>query len=158
MTDTGNDTASQADRQLHRQWGVALFNRAWELMRRTDRMPDEDAELVHTVHASAYHWLQCGGPEHVARGEWQCSRVYVVLGRPEPALHHARRVLDICRRHGIGDWDLAFAYEALARASALSGDVGAARDWLAQARSAADDIAEEGDREQLLGDLATIVV
>ena len=32
-------------------------------------------------------------PAHLARGEWQISRVYTVLGRPEPALNHAHRVL-----------------------------------------------------------------
>jgi hypothetical protein len=36
-------------------------------------------------------------------------------------------VLELCQEHGIGDWDLAFAHEALARASAVDGDR-AARD------------------------------
>ena len=33
-------------------------------------------------------------------------------------MFHAQKVLDICQREGIDDFDLAFAYEALARASA----------------------------------------
>jgi hypothetical protein len=77
-----------------------------------------------------------------------------VLRRPEPALHHARRVLEICATNGIGDWDRAFAYEALARASALAGDDVAARAALESAQ--AQDVADADDRELLERDLATI--
>jgi len=95
-------------------------------------------------------------PAHLARGEWQVSRVYTVLGRPEPALHHAGRVLDICKEHGIGDWDLAFAYEALARAYAIAGDVELARELTDQALAAVEDIAEQDDRDLVIADLETI--
>ena len=93
---------------------------------------------------------------HFSRSHWQCSRVYCVLGRAEPALYHARFVLDICERNSIGDWDLAFAYEALARAHAVAGDKEQSRRWLEQARQASVDIAEDDDRELLLSDLETI--
>lgn len=92
---------------------------------------------------------------HRARGEWQCARVYAVLGHPEASLRHARSVLDICRREGIGDFDLAFAYEALARAHTVAGDADEARRWADQARAACADIADEADREIVLADLET---
>lgn len=165
MTETTESVPSQPtpgqaadDAALHRRLAVALFNRSWELMGRPDRTPDDDAELVHTAHASLYHWLQVGTPANGARGEWQCARVYAVLGRAEPATYHAHRVLDICRRHGIGDWDLAFAYEALARAYAVAGQPAEAADWIEQARRAAGDIAEDDDRDYLLAELGTIPV
>ena len=131
----------------HRQLGVDLFNRTWTLMEQPDRTPDEDALMIHVAHASAYHWLQVGAPENIARSHWQCSRMYTVLGRAEPAIYHARLVLDVCERHGIGDWDLAFAYEALARAYAVAGDSAESARWLARARAASADIAAEEDRE-----------
>jgi DNA-binding transcriptional MerR regulator len=116
------------------------------------------ARMIHTAHASRCHWGQVptATPAHLARGEWQISRVYTVLSRAEPALHHARRVLDICREHDIGDWDLAFAYEALARAHAVAGDAGQAREYTDQALAAAEDIAEDEERELVLADLETI--
>ena len=86
----------------------------------------------------------------------QISRVYAILGRAEPALHHARRVLDLCQENGIGDWDLGFAYEALARASAVAGDTEAARMWTERALAAAEDIVEDEERGLLLADLETI--
>ncbi len=79
-----------------------------------------------------------------------------MLGRAEPALHHARRVLDLCQENGIGDWDLAFAYEALAWACAIAGDAGHAREYTDEALAAAKDIAADTDRELLLADLETI--
>jgi tetratricopeptide (TPR) repeat protein len=95
-------------------------------------------------------------PANLARGEWQCSRVYAVLGRAEPCLHHAQRCLDLCRENGIGDWDLAFAYEALARGHAVAGDVEQARAYTEQALAAAEDINEDDERELVLGDLESI--
>ena len=112
--------------------------------------------MLHCAHASAYHWRMVGTAENFARSQWQVSRVCTVLGRGEPALHHAQRCLAICEENGIGDWDLAFAYEALARASATAGDRASAQSWAERAYTAAEDIAEQDDRELLLGDLATI--
>ena len=79
-----------------------------------------------------------------------------LLGRAEPALHHARRVLELCQENGIGGWDLAFAYEALARAHAVAGDAGQAREFTDQALAAAGDIADSEDRDLVLADLETI--
>ena len=138
-----------------RTLAIALFNRVWRLLEQEDRSEAEDAEMVHAAHASCYHWMQVGEPVHRARGEWQCSRVYAVLGRAEPALSHARVALDICRREGIGDFDLAFAYEALARAHAVAGDPDESRRWAEQARAACADIVDEADREIVLADLET---
>jgi DNA-binding transcriptional MerR regulator len=150
------ETEPTDDRERHKYWAKTLFNDTWRLMEKEDRTPDEDAQMIHQTHASAYHWLQVGTPENFARSHWQCSRVYCVLGRAEPALYHAKFVLDICQRHGIGDWDLAFAYEALARAHAVAGDKEEARRWVEQARLASVDIAADEEREILLSDLETI--
>ena len=68
-----------------------------------------------------------GEPVHWARGEWQCARVYAVLGRAEPALHHAGRCLELATQHDLGPFDLGAAYEAIARAYLIAGDCGARR-------------------------------
>lgn len=139
-----------------RQLAIDLFNHVWTLLERTDRAPLEDDEMLHAAHASRYHWGEVGEPVNLARGEWQCSRVYSVLGRSEPALWHARRCLALCEEHGIGDWDLAFAHEAIARALRVAGDHAGADAAVARARELSADIAEAEDRELLLSDLATV--
>jgi tetratricopeptide (TPR) repeat protein len=140
-----------------RELGVELFNKAWALMRSPER--DED-ELLHCAHASAYHWFHAGTAANRARSEWQCSRVYAVLGRPEPALHHAQRCLELCESapDEMEEFDLPFAYEAMARANAVAGNADAAREWLARALAAGEKIGDEDDRVLLESDLATIPV
>jgi DNA-binding transcriptional MerR regulator len=144
------------DPQAERTLAAGLFNATWTLLEKENRSRDEDDAMLHMAHASAHHWRQVGKPENFARGEWQCSRVYAVLRRAEPCLHHAQRVLDICTEHGIGDFDLAFAYEALARGSAIAGDGEQAKAYTEQALAAAENIAEDDDRELVLTDLETI--
>ncbi len=147
---------ASADDELELRWGKELFNRVWTLLEMERRSSDDDAEMIHAVHASCCHWRHVGQPVHFARGEWQCSRVYSTLGRSEPALFHAKRCLTLCTDNGIGDFDLAFAYEALARAHAVAGDRDEAARWEALARSAAVDIGDDDDRELVLSDLSTL--
>ncbi len=147
---------SAIDVSDRRQLAVDLFNHVWTLLERSDRAPLEDDEMLHAAHASRYHWGEVGEPVNLARGEWQCSRVYAVLGRAEPALWHANRCLALCEEHGIADWDIAFAHEAVARALSVAGDRDGARAEVARARELATEIAENEDRELLLSDLQTI--
>ena len=141
-----------------RELGVELFNKTWALMEAGVRTTEEADQLLHCAHASAYHWAQAGTIATRARSEWQCSRVYAVLGRAEPALHHARRCLELCESapDEVEEFDLPFAYEALARAFAVAGEEAASREWVARARAAAEKIVDEDDRLLLETDLATI--
>ena len=134
----------------HRQLGVDLFNHVWTLLELPERTAAQDDELVHAAHASRHHWAQVGEPRHLARGEWQISRVYSVLGRGEPALHHARRCLELLEESGDGeDWDVPFAHEAIARAALVTGGRGTAEYHLAQARSLGAQVQDADDREHL---------
>jgi hypothetical protein len=140
----------------HRQLGVDLYNEVWRLM---DSREDDD-RMLYAAHASAYHWSvapECE-PKNRARSEWQISRVYAVLGRGEPAVHHAHRCLELSKQHpdNLEDWDLPFAYEALARAHKLAGNDGDARRYEALARESGDAIADPEDREHFDEALATL--
>jgi len=140
----------------HRKLAIDLFNRVWELLDRADRTPEEADEMVHAAHASRYHWGKVGTPLEFERGEWQISRVYSVLERPEAALHHAKRCLEICEANGIGDFDIAFAYEALARGNAVAGDGSKSREFISLAEKAAEAIEDEGNREYTLGEIESV--
>jgi hypothetical protein len=145
-----------ADEQ--RALGAALFNRTYALMEQAERTPDEDAEMLHSTHASAYHWSQVGTSANRSRSEWQCSRVYAVLGWVEPALHHARRCHEIVQAHPdeMEDWDLPAAYEALARAHAAAGDVAEAVRYVELGTAATAQIEDDEDRAVIEADFATI--
>jgi DNA-binding transcriptional MerR regulator len=152
----GTTPATDLDPATERALAIALFNRVWALLETPDRAPARTDEMIHAAHASRYHWKQVGEPANLARGEWQCSRVYATLGRSEPALWHARRCLEILEAAGIADWDIAAAYEAMGRASAVAGDLPAARAWVERGCEACAAIAEDEDRRLIEADLATI--
>lgn len=148
------------DADTHRRLGVELFNHVWRLLEVEERSAEQDDEMLHAAHASRFHWSRSGAsdlPQRLAVGEWQCSRVYAVLGRGEPALHHAARCLALVEAGGLEDWVTASAYEAMARASSVAGDRAAFEQWKARARAAADAIADPEEREVIDGDLATLV-
>jgi hypothetical protein len=141
-----------------RQMAVDLFNRVWTLMEMADRTPEQDDEMIHAAHASRHHWAAVGTGANLARGEWQISRVYVTLGRAEPALYHAGRCLAYCEASldDIADWDLPYAYEALSRAHVVAGNQEEAKRYAARARDLAAEVEDEHDREHLDEDLATL--
>ena len=135
-----------------RQLAIDLFNEVWRLM---ESRADDD-RMLHAAHASRYHWGEVGEAKNLARGEWQCSRVYTVLGRGEPALHHALRCLAICEQAEIEDWDLPYAYEAIARAYLIAGDLEKAESYAQLARDVGEKVEDSEDREHLFEDLATL--
>jgi DNA-binding transcriptional MerR regulator len=143
----------------HRTLGVDLFNKTWTLMEKTTRTPEEDDEMIHCAHASAYHWLQVGTRANRARSEWQCSRVHVILGQVEQALYHARRCHEIAEANEDGSmevWDLPGAYEALARAHLTAGHREEAAHWAKLGRDATARIEDDDDRRVMEADFATI--
>jgi hypothetical protein len=140
----------------HRKVGADLFNYAWSLLDQKNRTLEEDDEMVHAAHASRYHWGHAGGPLQISVGEWQLSRVYSVLGRAEPALYHARRCLEISLKRRLGRFYLAYAYEAMARASAVAGQRSPRNRYLREARKVGTRVRDKDDRRMLLEDLATI--
>jgi DNA-binding transcriptional MerR regulator len=156
------DPMADLDGASHRELAVALFNHVWSLLEVADRTPAQTDELIHAAHASRFHWSRAAGSEAVnlGRGEWQCARVYAALGRGEPAVWHARRCLAYAASAGGGqeDWDLAAAYEALARAHAVAGDLPAAAEWKAKAAAELDSVADQDDRDVIEGDLATLPI
>ncbi len=137
----------------HRKFAIDCFNRVWSLLGKKDRTKEDDDEMMHAAHASRFHWGEIGTPLEKERGEWQISRVYSVLNRPQSALFHAARCLEICRENKIGDFDIAFAHEAVARASACSGKKFEFEKHYQLAKQAGHKIKEKGDREYFLGDL-----
>jgi hypothetical protein len=144
------------ERAWHRRFAVACFNTTWALLEKDDRTPTEAEEMIHAAHASRFHWGKVGMVVNYARGDWQIARVYAVLGRGEPALYHAQRCLATCEEHHIGDFDLAYAYESLARAYAVEGRRAEATRYLRLAEEAGEEIVNPADREIFFSDLQQV--
>jgi hypothetical protein len=143
----------------HRQLGVDLYNDAWRLLEK-ERTPEEDDELLHQAHASTYHWLKAPEcePKNRARGEWICSRAYAVVGLGEPALRHAEKCLAIVEANpdNMDEFDLPFAYEALARAHRVGGADDDAKRYEQLARETGASMTDAEDLEHFEEALSTL--
>jgi tetratricopeptide (TPR) repeat protein len=144
------------DQDWHKKFAASLFSLTWDLLDKEDRTQEENDRMIHAAHASRYHWGEIGTALQWERGEWQVSRVYSVLGRFEAAIYHAQRCLTICRENEIADFDIAVAYEGLARAYAVAGDAEKSREYIELANQAGQEIVEEGDREYFMSELRNL--
>ncbi len=124
----GADAAASAadpEGEWHRAQGIAANNATWDWLGKADgeRSAEDDEQMTMAAYAAAYHWGRASrrGPENDTRAAWMLSRVWVVRGNGDLALHYARRAADICAASGLTDFDLAYAHEATARALACLG-------------------------------------
>lgn len=145
-------SSGEVDKQWHRSLGIECNNNTYELLGRTDRSPDDTDLMVHTAHASNYHWSFVGTVVNRVRGEYLCSRVYAFAGRAEPALHHADVAMRLATEANLTDFDLVYSNEGMARALACAGRLDEARTYLDRARSI--EVAGPEDKEIVDGDLA----
>ena len=138
----------------HRAQGIECNNSVWELIDKGERSADDDEEMLRRAYGAAYHWQRAKGrgPENEARAVWLLSKVHLLVGLPERALHYGDRCLAQCAQHGLADFDLAYALECRARAmKALGRDQEAAAEW---AKALAVPIADPEDKAIVDADLA----
>jgi hypothetical protein len=149
---------SKSDLDRHRAMGAELFNKVWDLLSVEQRTPEQDAVMIHAVHASAYHWSRVGEGPRLARAEWQCSWVYSELERPEPALYHAHRCEAVCKEYAdeLEDFDLPAMHEAFARAQLVAGNREEAMHRLKLATDLCAQIADPEDRQVIQAQIDSI--
>jgi len=148
-------TEPSLDRE--RQIAMDLFHASWRLLDLPALDNDQRRALIECATASLWHWRRVGAPTQWAIGEWQCSRVYAVLGDGATALLHAQRSLAICESERVDDFVPASAHEALARAYAVLGDMEEARHERNLSYRIAVDLDDE-DRDVIEHDLGTLPI
>lgn len=152
------ENISEDKLKWHRQEAVACFNATWDLIDKVTRSKREDNEMIHLAHASVYHWSKVGEPVNIVRGEWQISRVSAMLNREESALKHAEYALEICEKENITGFDLAFIYEALARAYMVKGDKIKMDQYINLASRENEKTEKKEDKDYLFSELNTITM
>jgi hypothetical protein len=139
-----------------KQMAKELFNETWDLIDVRERSREQDCLMLHKAHASCYLWSLEGQMINNARGEWQVSHVYSVLSQGAAALLHAEYSLDICLKNNIAGLDLAFGYEAVARAYALLGKRELTEQYKQRALAACEHIEKQEDRDYATGEINAI--
>ena len=139
--------------EAHQHFAIELYNLVWDLLDRKERDRVQEELMIHAAHGSAFHWSQVGQPENLQRSQWQLCRVYTIIGDKAQALHYARRCFEITQEQRMGDFDLAFALEAMARANALNGNRLESEQYYVLALKASDQITDEEDKDLFMAEL-----
>jgi hypothetical protein len=143
--------------KAHRYFSADCFNKAWELIEKSGRTPEEEEQMILRSQASLWHWTQredCT-EDNLSIGYWQVSRIYAILGRSA----EARRYAALCMQHTPQEkpFLLAYAHEAAARAEKSAGNTDQVVEHRAAAVALAGSIDDEEDRNYLMKDLETLL-
>lgn len=141
--------------EAHREFAKSTNSRVWELLEKKSRTQLENDELLYAAYASCYHWFNVGPGVHQQRGEYLIAKVYMSLDIAEQALHHATRCLELTKQHQreMKDFDIAFAYECLARACAMNGAKDEGMRYYELATEAGNKIQDPEDKQIFDSDL-----
>jgi len=148
-------TRMDNNHKLHHYMGIELNQQTWALLEKSDRNERDDQRMVAFAKASLYHWQHSPNfqPVNEQRGYWLISRVYAVLGKGDKALSYAETCWAITEKHDLKDFDLAYAYEALARSYAALGQSENMNKYFTLAKEAGNQIANSEDQSYFMSDL-----
>ncbi len=144
------------DKDQHKKLAIDAFNKTWDYIDTKERTKAQTLEMIHLAHASRYHWGFAGTELHKGRGEWQISRVYSIANLGESALLHAQAYLDICLKNDYKDWDIAFAYEAMAYAYKVLNNTKLMNTYKQKGIESLSHIIDKGDRDYAESELNKI--
>lgn len=153
---SGETAQDEAVMQAHRFFAADYFNKCWDLIDKPDRTAEDDLQMIHRAHASRAHWQAVGTADNFAVGEWQISHVYAILDRGEDARYHGLACLNLCKDNNISGFNLGFAYEALARAEKILGNVELMQEYIELGKAEAEKVEKEEDKKYLLDELESI--
>jgi hypothetical protein len=142
--------------EAHRRFAKSCNQRVWELLDSTPRTPAMSEEMLLAAQASLYHWQQIGSPLNVQRGHWLLAHVYCVLREPSGAMKHATRCIELTKTHmaDMKDFDIGYAFEAMARTYALLGDMMQAKEYYDMALRVGQDIKNPVDKDIFMADFS----
>jgi hypothetical protein len=129
--------------EAHLKFAKMTNGLVWQLLGKPDRTTEDNEIMVLTANASLFHWLHAG-----------TAHIYAELGEGAPSLRYALRCMELTEQHRneMADFDVAYAYEAMARANALLGRLEEARPYFGMAKEAGEKISDAEDKEIFTGD------
>jgi len=151
MEKTKTYTLEEADRYF----AAKYFNKIWDFLEKPQRSEEENQQMLECAYTSLAHWRVAGTGLNLQRGIWMLSRVYCYLDQAAPALVFAEQCLALTREHKdlMQDFDIAFSYEAMARAQAVSGNKKEALHFLKLAEEAGNLIHDKEDKKIFLTEI-----
>ncbi len=142
----------------NKYFSAECFNRAWDLIDKQDRSEADNVNMLALSMASLWHWTQrpdCTN-ENLSVAYWQVSRIFSLLHQPGNAQSYGELCLSVSKESSLPPYCLGYAYEALARAALLAGELDIANDNIQKARAVSEKMKDPDSKKMLLADLETI--
>lgn len=139
--------------EFHKKIARETNNKIWPVLDAENPTEAQLEKALHMAYASRYHWSKIGTAVNAMRAEYMIARVYSAMKRGEPALFHAKRCLEIAKENNIGDWNLAFAYEVMARANSVAENKTECKKYYNLAQTVINEIKNSEDKKICQGEL-----
>lgn len=134
--------------QDNKRKAIEAFNTTWDLIDTEVRTKEDDKKMIENALLSRKLWEQAGGTVlNIVRAEWLISHVCSILGDGKNALKYATTCYGLTMQYKIKDFDLVFAYEALAYAYKILGDKENVAHYLQLGYRAIDQVVKQGDKD-----------
>ncbi|MHA2097444.1 MAG: hypothetical protein ACW99A_02050 [Candidatus Kariarchaeaceae archaeon] len=141
-----------SDKEL-RSFATNSFNQTWEYIEKENRSELDDEMMVHCAHTSRFYWGFVGTPINFQRGDWMLAKVYLLANRGHEAMHYAKSCLKLTEVNDFKDFDLAYANEIMARASAAVGNKDDVEKYYQLAFEAGETIEKTDNKKMFMDDL-----
>jgi hypothetical protein len=143
----------------HKKFAATAFNHAWDFINLKVRTDEEVRQMLDAAHASSWHWRhrEDATAQNRSIADWQLSRVHALAGNGAISLDYGNLSLDRVIETGLPFY-MGYAYEAIARANWVLGNLDDARTALASAYECLDQIPTEDQKVLLRPDLDDIAV
>ena len=142
-------TEFSSEEKLHHYMGIEMNMQTWNLLGEKDRTEQDDTRMLNFAKASLYHWKKSPRfePVNEQRGQWMISHVYAILERGEEALESAQKTMRLTKQHNFKDFDLAYAYEVMARAHSASENNDECNSWFIKGKEVGEFIDSVGNKK-----------
>lgn len=143
------------EQKMHHYMGIEMNIQTWKLLGEKDRKEQDDVRMVMFAKSSLYHWRLSPNfqPVNEQRGQWMIANAYTNLGMGEKAIEYAKETLKLTEEHDFKGFDLAYAYEGMARANAALNNAKECKKWFKKAEDAGELIEGDEDKKLFQSDL-----
>ncbi|NNF07568.1 MAG: hypothetical protein HKN21_12470 [Candidatus Eisenbacteria bacterium] len=144
--------------EAHTHFGKSCYNGTWGYIDSENRSEAETEAMLHTAHASFWHWQQVEArtAQNDSIGYWQLSRVYALAKRWPEAMYYAQRCVKVSDAAELDPFFRGYGYEALARAHKGAGQKDEASTQCATAIALAEQVSDAESKAMLMADIKSL--
>lgn len=142
--------------EAHRYFAIEFNNAIFGLAEKPTLTALEKEEIIQKAHSAVLHWQKFSKSTiaNSQRGYYMVAKAYVAVGETENALKYSKLCYDItCKNEDkLFDWDLAYAFEIMARTFAMNNDTKNFKKFYKKAQQQELKIKDQGDLKYFSSD------